>query len=48
VVGLVSAASGGSSDIIVRTLFWLGVIPLITVILARWVIIETRGRPLPG
>ena len=27
VVGLVSAASGGSSDIIVRTLFWLGVIP---------------------
>ncbi len=48
VVGLVSAASGGSSDIIVRTLFWLGVIPLLTVIVARWVIIETRGRPLPS
>jgi len=48
VVGLVSANSGGSSDIIVRTLFWLGVIPLITTLLARWVIIETRGRPLPG
>jgi MFS family permease len=48
VVGLVSAASGGSSDIIVRMLFWLGVIPLITVILARWVIIETRGSPLPS
>ena len=47
-VGLISAASGGSSDIIVRTLFWLGVIPLITTLLARWVIIETRGRPLPG
>ena len=47
VVGLVSAAAGGSSDIIVRTLFWLGVIPLITTVLARWIIIETRGRPLP-
>jgi MFS family permease len=48
VVGLISAAAGGSSDIIVRTLFWLGVIPLITTLLARWIIIETRGRPLPG
>jgi MFS family permease len=48
VVGLVSAAAGGSSDIIVRMLFWLGVIPLITTLLARWIIIETRGRPLPG
>jgi len=47
VVGVVSAAAGGSSDIIVRTLFWLGVIPLITTVLARWIIIETRGRPLP-
>jgi MFS family permease len=47
VVGLVSAASGGSSDIIVRTLFWLGVFPLITALLARYLIIETRGRSLP-
>jgi MFS family permease len=47
VVGLISAASGGSSDIIVRTLFWVGVIPLITALLARFVIIETRGRSLP-
>jgi MFS family permease len=47
-VGLISAAAGGSSDIIVRTLFWLGVIPLVTTLLARWIIIETRGRPLPG
>ncbi len=47
VVGLISAAAGGSSDIIVRTLFWLGVIPLVTALSARFVIIETRGRPLP-
>jgi MFS family permease len=47
IVGLISAAAGGSSDIIVRTLFWLGVIPLITALAARFIIIETRGRPLP-
>ena len=46
-VGLISAASGGSSDIIVRTLFWLGVIPLITALTARFTLIETRGRSLP-
>jgi MFS family permease len=48
VVGLISAAAGGSSDIIVRTLFWLGLFPLITALVARWVIIETRGRSLPS
>jgi MFS family permease len=47
VVGLISAASGGSSEIIVRTLFWLGVFPLITALSARCVIVETRGRTLP-
>ncbi|HEV7714464.1 MAG TPA: MFS transporter [Steroidobacteraceae bacterium] len=47
VVGLISAASGGTSGIIVRTLFWLGVIPLITALAARFIIVETRGRALP-
>jgi MFS family permease len=47
VVGIISAAAGGSSDIIVRTLFWLGVFPLITALAARWLIVETRGRTLP-
>jgi hypothetical protein len=46
-VGLISAAAGGSSDVIVRTMFWLGVFPLITALAARFIIIETRGRPLP-
>jgi MFS family permease len=46
-VGLISAAAGGSSDIIVRTMFWLGVFPLITALAARFLIVETRGRGLP-
>jgi hypothetical protein len=48
VVGMISAASGGSSDIIVRTLFWLGVIPLAMALAAKFLIVETRGQPLPG
>jgi MFS family permease len=47
-VGMISAAAGGSSDIIVRTLFWVGVFPLLTALLARWVIVETKGRSLPA
>jgi cyanate permease len=47
VVGLISAASGGSSDIIVRTLFWVGVIPLLMALAAKFLIVETRGQPLP-
>jgi hypothetical protein len=46
-VGLISAAAGGSSEIIVRTMFWVGVFPLVTALTARFLIIETRGRPLP-
>jgi MFS family permease len=46
-VGLISAAAGGSSDIILRTMFWLGVFPLISALVARFIIIETRGLPLP-
>ncbi|HEY8508580.1 MAG TPA: hypothetical protein VIL32_09500, partial [Steroidobacteraceae bacterium] len=47
VVGSISAASGGSSEVIVRTMFWIGVIPLVTAIAGRWFIVETRGKPLP-
>jgi hypothetical protein len=48
VVGLISAAAGGSSDIIVRTMFWLGVIPLVTALAAKFLIVETRGQRLPA
>jgi hypothetical protein len=48
VVGMISAASGGSSEIIVRTLFWVGVIPLAMALAAKLLIVETRGQRLPG
>jgi len=48
IVGLISAASGGSSAIIVQTMFWLGAVPLVTALTARFLIVETRGRALPS
>ena len=47
IVGTVAARAGGSSTVIVQTLFWVGVFPLATALAARWLIVETRGRPLP-
>jgi MFS family permease len=47
VVGMISAAAGGSSDIIVRTLFWVGAIPLAMALAAKFLIVETRGQRLP-
>jgi MFS family permease len=47
IVGMISAASGGSSDIIIRSLFWIGVIPLVMALAAKFLIVETRGQPLP-
>src|SRR6185437_9666642 len=46
VVGVVTAAAGGSSAVIIHTLFWVGVIPLATALSARFLIVETRGREL--
>ena len=48
VVGMVSAAAGGSSAVLIRTLFWVGVIPLAAALSARFLIVETRGRVLPS
>jgi hypothetical protein len=47
VVGTISAASGGSSAVIIHTLFWIGVIPLAAALSAPFLIVETRGQPLP-
>jgi MFS family permease len=47
VVGSVSAAAGGSSAVIIHTLFWLGIVPLAAAIAAPFLIVETRGRALP-
>lgn len=47
IVGTVAARAGGNSDIIVGTLVWIGLIPLLAAVLSlRWVV-ETRGRVLP-
>ncbi len=47
VVGLITAAAGGSSAVIIHTLFWLGLIPLAAASSARWLIVETRHTVLP-
>jgi MFS family permease len=47
VVGVLSAAAGGSSAAIVRILFWFALVPLTAALLTRWLVVETRGRALP-
>jgi cyanate permease len=47
-VGLVSSLAGGSSAALMRVLLWVAVVPLAAALLARWVIVETRGRTLPA
>lgn len=46
VVGSVSAAAGGSSAVIIHTMFWLGLIPLAAALGAPAFIVETSGRTL--
>jgi MFS family permease len=46
IVGALSAAGGGSSAVIMQTLFWVGVIPLAAALSARFLIVETGGRAL--
>jgi MFS family permease len=46
VVGIISAAAGGSSAVIIHTLFWLGLVPLGVGLSAKFLIVETRGRAL--
>jgi hypothetical protein len=48
VVGALSAAAGGSSAAIVRILLWFALVPLAAALIARFVIVETRGRTLPA
>jgi MFS family permease len=48
VIGLVSAMAGGSSAALMRVLFWVALVPLAAALVARFVIVETRGRALPA
>jgi MFS family permease len=47
-VGRISAASGGSSAVIIDTLLWLALIPCAAAVASRFFVIETRGRSLPA
>jgi MFS family permease len=48
IIGTIASRAGGSSTPITHALLWLAVIPLTASLLARFVIIETRGRTLPA
>jgi MFS family permease len=45
-VGMVSSRAGSSSAALSHTLLWVGVVPLIAALSARFYIVETRGQPL--
>jgi MFS family permease len=45
-VGMISARAGGSSAVLSDTLVWVGVVPLIAALCAKYFIVETRDRPL--
>ena len=45
-VGMISARAGGSSAVLSDTLVWVGVVPLIAALSAKYFIVETRDRPL--
>jgi MFS family permease len=47
-VGYLSARAGGSSTAIIHILLWIAAVPLAAALLAPFLIIETRHRPLPG
>jgi MFS family permease len=46
VVGTIAASAGGSSAVIIHTLFWLGLVPLVTALSAKLLIVETSDRAL--
>lgn len=48
VVGSISATAGGSSAVIIHTLFWVGLIPLAAALSAPFLIVETSGKALPA
>lgn len=48
VVGMISASAGGSSAVIIHTLFWVGLIPLAAAACAPFLIVETGRERLPS
>jgi MFS family permease len=47
IVSIVAAGAGGSASALLDTIWWVGVIPLLAAIAVPFVLIETRGKPLP-
>jgi MFS family permease len=45
-VGMISARAGGSSAVLGDTLLWVGIVPLVAALTARFFIVETRGQAL--
>jgi MFS family permease len=45
-VGMLSAMAGGSSTALMHILLWFALVPLIAAVVARFLIVETRGRTL--
>jgi len=48
VIGLLAAAAGGSSAVLMHVLSWLALVPLIAALLVPRLVLETRGRALPA
>ena len=46
IVGVVTAAAGGSSGALTGILSWVALVPLTAALLARAILVETRGRAL--
>jgi MFS family permease len=45
-VGTIAAAGAGDPSVVLRTLFMVGFVPIVGLLLMRWVI-ETRGQAMP-
>jgi hypothetical protein len=45
-VGMVQQAAQGDPDVFIRTMFYIGFVPIVGLLLLRWVV-ETRGQAMP-
>ena len=45
-VGMVQQVAKGDPDVFIRTMFYIGFVPIVGLLLLRWVV-ETRGQTMP-
>lgn len=48
IVGIVTAAAGGSSAALMQSIVWVAIVPAVAAVLVPWIVIETRGKGLPS